>query len=168
MFRDQTSDLTYSADITLFLHAISGRLSLTVTVFMCQCLAFYCFKCYFGSFSRCKIAFSPNIVNPKRTEQDQIHMKFELEKNIVFRCESRRAGRSLIIVNKGLKETENFIFSVEDQILLHSWTPKLLPLVKILFLVFIFGEIKFDLTLKNQVSPICCPVSTPDSSWGTV
>ena len=34
------------------------------------------------------------------------------EKNLVFWRKSQRVGRSLIIVNKNIKETENLIFSV--------------------------------------------------------
>ena len=55
---------------------------------------------------------------PKHTEQDQIDAKW-LGKKLVFWRESRRVGRSLIIVNKSIKETENL------DILFHSWTPKL-------------------------------------------
>ena len=63
-FRDRTADVTYCADVTLFLYAMSGGLSLTAAFFLRQLLAFFCFKCYFGSFSKCKTAFSPNIITP--------------------------------------------------------------------------------------------------------
>ena len=109
-FRDRTTDITYCADVTLFLQVTSGGLSLTA-FFLRPFFAFYCFKCYSGSFSSCKTAFSPNIIPPKHVKQDQIDAKW-LGKKFIFWCESRRAGRSLIIVNKSIKETENFIFSV--------------------------------------------------------
>ena len=56
--------------------------------------------------------FLPNIVYivpHKHAEQDQIDAKW-LGKKLVFWHESRKVGRSLIIVNKSIKETENFIF----------------------------------------------------------
>ena len=46
---------------------------------------------------------------PKHTEHDQIDAKW-LGKKLVFWRESRRVGRSLIIVNKSIKETENLHF----------------------------------------------------------
>ena len=61
---------------------------------------------------------------PKHAEQDQIDANW-LGKKLVFWRESRSVGISLIIVNKSIKETENLIFSVKNQILFHSWTPKL-------------------------------------------
>ena len=64
------------ADVTLFLHATSGRLSLTESFFLRRFPAFYCFKCYLGSFARCKTAFSPNSIPPKHAEQDQINAKW--------------------------------------------------------------------------------------------
>ena len=51
--------------------------------------------------------FLPTIMPPKHAEQDQIDTKW-LRKKLVFWRESR----SLIIVNKSIKETENLIFSV--------------------------------------------------------
>ena len=48
------------------------------------CVTISCFKCYLASFSRCKTAFSPNIIPHKHAEQDQIDAKW-LE----------RVGRSL-------------------------------------------------------------------------
>ena len=87
--------------------------------------------------------FLPNIMPPKHAEQDQIDAKW-LGKKLVFWVESRSLGRSLIIINKSIKETENliffqckieFYFTHEHQnlffhswlpwILFHSWTPKL-------------------------------------------
>ena len=78
------------------------------------------------------------------------------EKKLVFWRESRRVGRSLIIVNKSVKETENLMFSVSDQILFHSWTPKLVfsLLVKILHLVFIQWNKIRSYAEKNQISSI--------------
>ena len=58
-FCDRTADNTYCADVTLFLHATSGGLSMTVAFFLHRFLTLYCFKYYLGSFSRCKTAFSP-------------------------------------------------------------------------------------------------------------
>ena len=68
--------------------------------------------------------FLPNAMPPKHTEQDQIDAKC-LGKKIVFWRESRRVGRSLIIVNKSIKETENFDFVSVRSNLFPSWTPKL-------------------------------------------
>ena len=58
----------------------------------------------------CKTQFTPNIIPPKHAEQDQIDAKW-LEKNVCFLSwgSSRKADRSLLIVNKRLKETENLI-----------------------------------------------------------
>ena len=62
-FRDRTDDVTYCAHITLFLQATSVGLSLTSAFFFLgRFLAFYCFECYLGSFSRCKNVFSPIII----------------------------------------------------------------------------------------------------------
>ena len=52
--------------------------------------------------------FLSNIMLPKHAEQDQIDEKW-LGKKSVFRHESKRVGRRLIIVNKSIKETENLI-----------------------------------------------------------
>ena len=78
---DQTADVTDCADVTLFLHATSDGLSLSAAFFLRRFLAFYYFKCYFGSFSRCNTKFSPNIIPPKHAEQDQIDAKW-LEKSL--------------------------------------------------------------------------------------
>ena len=48
---------------------------------------------------------------PKHAEQDRIDAKW-LGKKLVFWRESRRIGKSLIIVNKSIKETEHLIYSV--------------------------------------------------------
>ena len=69
-FRDGT------ADVTLFLHATSGGLSLTAAFSLRGFLAFHCFKCYLASFFRCKTVFLPNIMPPKHAEQDQIGAKW--------------------------------------------------------------------------------------------
>ena len=66
MFRDRTADVTYCADVTLFLHATWDRLSLTGAFFLRRFLAFYCFKCYLASFVRCETAFSANTNYRKR------------------------------------------------------------------------------------------------------
>ena len=41
-------------------------------------------------------------------EKDQMDVKW-LEKKIIFRRQCQRVGRSKIIVNKSIKETENLI-----------------------------------------------------------
>ena len=67
------------------------------------------------------------------------------KRKVKFSDESRRIGRSLIIANKSIKETENLIFFFQCKIefyfihehqnlYFHSWLP---PLVKILLLVSI-------------------------------
>ena len=106
-FGDGTTDVTYIADIMLFLHATSGELSLSAAFSLRRFLVFYCFKCYLASFSWYKIVFLPNIKPPK---QDQIDVKWL---GIVFWRESRRVGKSLIIVNKSIKEKFD-IFSVRS------------------------------------------------------
>ena len=84
----RTSDVTYCADVTLFLHATSGRLSLTAAFCLRRCLAFYCFKCYLASFSRYKTVFLPNIMPPKHAKQYQIDAKW-LGKNSFLTWESK-------------------------------------------------------------------------------
>ena len=44
-FRDRTADVTYCADVTLFLHATSDGLSQTAAFSLRRLLAFHCFKC---------------------------------------------------------------------------------------------------------------------------
>ena len=79
--RDRTADITYS--LTLFLHATSDGLSQTVAFALLRCLTFHCLKCYLVSFSRYKTAFLPNIMPPKRAEQEQIDTKC-LGKKVCF------------------------------------------------------------------------------------
>ena len=79
-FRDRTADVTYCADVTLFLHATSGGLSLTAAFSLHGFLVFHCFKCYLASFSLYKNVFLPNIIPPKHAKQDQIDAKW-LEKS---------------------------------------------------------------------------------------
>ena len=92
---------------------------------------------------------------PKHTEQDQIDAKW-LGKKLVFWRASRRVGRSLIIVNKSIKETENLdFFTVRSNFISlmntktciftrgysHSWK----------YCIWCsFGEIKFDLKQKKS------------------
>ena len=118
---------------------MSGRLSLTAPFCLSWFLAFYCFKCCLVSFSS-----APNIIPPKYDEQDQIDAKW-LEKKFIFWRESRRAGRSLIIVNESIKETDNLIFQCKiafyfthehQNSYFHSWLP---PHMKILLLVSILS-----------------------------
>ena len=103
-FRARTAGVTYCADVTLFLHSTaSSGLSLIAAFFLRRFLAFYCFKCYLASFSRCQTVFSPNMIPLKHAEQEQIDAK----------CPEKKfdsAGGSLIIVNTNIKETENLIF----------------------------------------------------------
>ena len=68
-FRDQTAEVTYCADITLFL-------SQTAAFSLRQFLVFRCFKCYLATFSRYKTVFLPNIMPPKHAKQDQIDAKW--------------------------------------------------------------------------------------------
>ena len=68
--------VTYCVDVTLFLHATSGGLSLNAGLSLRRFLAFYCFKCYLVSVSRCKTTFLPIIMPPKHSEQDQIDAKW--------------------------------------------------------------------------------------------
>ena len=82
-FRDRTTDVTYCANVTLFLHATSGGLSLIAAFPLRRFIAFYCFKCYLASFSRYKTACLPNIMPPKHAEEDQIDAKW-LGKKIAF------------------------------------------------------------------------------------
>ena len=70
-FRDRTADVTYCANITLFLHAKSRGLSLSVVFSLRRFFAFH-----LASFSTYKTAFLPNIMPPKHTEQDQIEAKW--------------------------------------------------------------------------------------------
>ena len=82
-FRDQ------SADVTLFLHAMSGRLSLTAAFFCADFFRFVALNAFLASFSRCKTMFSPNNIPPKHSGQDKIDAKL-LEKRASFlTCESK-------------------------------------------------------------------------------
>ena len=74
-FRDRTADVTCCVNVTLFLHAMSGGLSLPTAFSLRRFLVFHCFKSYLASFSRYKTLFLPNIMPPKHAEQDQIDAK---------------------------------------------------------------------------------------------
>ena len=63
-FCDRPTDVTYCADIILFLHATSGGLSQTAAFPLRRFPVFHCFKCYWASFSRYKTGFVPNIMQP--------------------------------------------------------------------------------------------------------
>ena len=76
-FRDRT------ADVTRFLHATSGGLSLTAAFSMHGLLAFHSFKCYLVSFPGVKTVFLPNIMPPKHAGQDQVDAN-RLGKKLVF------------------------------------------------------------------------------------
>ena len=118
-------------------------------IFSAPLFAFYCFKCYLASFSRYKTVFLSNIMPPTHTDQDQIDTRW-LGKRLVFWRASRRVDRSLIIVNKSIKETKKyyffqckieFYFTHEHLNLYFYWK----------YCIWCsFGEIKFDLTLKKS------------------
>ena len=124
---DRTTDVTYWADVTLLLPAMSGRLSLTAAFSLRRFFEFH-----LAPFSRYKTAFLLNIMRPKHVEQDQIDAKL-LGKKLVFWRECRRVGRSLIIVNKSIKETNKKIFfqckikfyftNKHQNFYFHSWLP---------------------------------------------
>ena len=59
MFRDQTADVTYCANVTLFLYATSGRLSLTAAFFLCPFLAFFALSAIWSHFLGAKPRFHP-------------------------------------------------------------------------------------------------------------
>ena len=82
-FRDRTADVTYSTDVTPFLHASSGGLLLTAAFSLCRCLAFRCFKCHLDFFSRYKTTFLSNIMPHIHVEQDQTDAKW-LGKKVSF------------------------------------------------------------------------------------
>ena len=82
-FRDRTADVTYCADVTLFLHTTSGGLSQTAAFSLRRFLAFHCFNCYLASISRYKTTFLPNIMPPKHAEQEHIDAKW-LGKKLVL------------------------------------------------------------------------------------
>ena len=73
-FRDRSADITYCANVMLFLHAASSGLSVTVTFFTGP---ISCLNAIFGSFSRRKTACSPNIIPPK---QDLIDAEMDRKK----------------------------------------------------------------------------------------
>ena len=52
MVQVRTADVTYYADVTIFLYAMSGELSPITTFSLCRFLAFYWFKIYLSSLSR--------------------------------------------------------------------------------------------------------------------
>ena len=135
MLWDRTADVTYCADLTLFLHEMSGGLSLTAPVSLRPFFAFHCFKCYMASYS-----------------------------HVIFWRASQRVVRSLIIVNKSITENlifyqfkTEFYFTCEHQTCnciftrgyRHSWKYRLWCS---------FCEIKFDLTLEvwqcSRVGPV--------------
>ena len=68
LFRDRTADVTYCADVTLFLHVTSGGLSLSLAFSLRRFIAFHCFKCYLASFSWYKTKFLSNIMPPKQNQ----------------------------------------------------------------------------------------------------
>ena len=76
MFRDRTADVTYGADVTLYLHTASSGLSLSAAFPLRRFFAAHCFQCYLASFSRYKTAFLPNTMPPKHAEQKQIDAKW--------------------------------------------------------------------------------------------
>ena len=97
-FHVRTADITYCADETLFLHATSGGLPSTEAFCLCWFLGLYCFKINLASISRYKT---------------------------MYFYSTMYVSKSFIIVNKSIKETKNLSFQYWDQILFHSWAPKL-------------------------------------------
>ena len=85
---------------------MSGRLLPTVAF---SFLVLHCFKIYLPSFSRYKTTLFNQYYVPEHAEQEQTDAK-RLEKKLISRHKCQRVGKSLIIVNKSIKETENFIF----------------------------------------------------------
>ena len=157
-FRDPTTDVTYSADVALFLHTTSGGLSQTAAFSLRWFLAFHCFKCYLASFPRYKTAFLSNIMPPKHAEQDQIDTKW-LENKLVFWRESRRVDWSVIIVIKRNRKFDFFQCKIEfycthehQNLYFHS-----------LLLVFIrwnkiwsYTEKKTNILYKFAFTSCCC------------
>ena len=115
-FRDRTADVTYCADVTLFLHATSGGCHRFRHFLWPDFLR--CITCYLGSFSRWKTAFSPNNTPQDTLNKTKIDAKW-LEVKFVFWFSdvNRRGGWNLIIVNKSIKEAENLIcYSVRSNL----------------------------------------------------
>ena len=69
-FHGRTADVTYCADVTFFFARDVSQTNTDCSIFLDRFVAFYCFKCYLGSFSRYKTVFLPNTIPPKRAEQD--------------------------------------------------------------------------------------------------
>ena len=69
-FCDRTDDVTYCADVTLFLHATSGGLSLTAAFFWTDFSRFIALNAILDSFSRYITVFLPNTIAPKHADQD--------------------------------------------------------------------------------------------------
>ena len=80
-FRDRTADVTYCADVTLFLHATSSgchRFRHFYAPISCVVLLYMLFGLILGG----KLHFHP-IIHPRHAEQDQIDSKW-LEVKFVF------------------------------------------------------------------------------------
>ena len=75
------------------------------SIFLDRFLAFHRFKCYLGSFSRYITVFFTQYYTPLNTL-----IKTKLTRNGKKKKKKRRVGRSLIIANKSIKETEILIF----------------------------------------------------------
>ena len=105
-FRDGTADVTYCADVTLFLHATSGGLSLTVAFSFLRAnfLCFIALNAIWPHFLGTKLRFY-QIVCPLNTLNKTNWREMAKKKKLVFWRESRIVGRRLIIVNKSIKET---------------------------------------------------------------
>ena len=74
-FRDRTANVTHCAEVTLFLHATSGGLSLTAAFFCADSLHLIALNVIWPHFSRYKTAFSPNTIPPKHTGQNETDAK---------------------------------------------------------------------------------------------
>ena len=105
-------------------------------------------------FQGTKLSFFINYYVPEHAEQDQIDAKW-LRKKLISQRKHQIVGRSLIIMNKSIFETENFIFSVQDWFyFIHEHETCIFTLgFRHLWKYYIwcsFGEMKFDLTLKRS------------------
>ena len=60
-FRDRTTDVTYCADVTLFLHATSGGLSQTAAFYLANFLRFIALNAIWPHFLCTKLCFYPTL-----------------------------------------------------------------------------------------------------------
>ena len=109
--RYRTADITYCADVMLFLHATS-RISYWMRHFVCaDFLHFIALNAIWAHFLCAKLRFHQYYTHETRSTRPNWR-ETARKKKFVFWRESRRAGRSLIIINKSLKETENYYYFI--------------------------------------------------------